>query len=100
MKRKPKIGRSLPVPDGRGGVKWLYHVKAGRGKVLDENGNVITLREWELKHIDKMMLELERRGTVKKVRDAHGNVVTKLGKDGKPQILWERTALTAGHQLH
>jgi hypothetical protein len=50
--------------------------------------------------IEEMMRECERQGIIERVRDARGNVVTKLGKDGKPQILWKRTALPAGHQLH
>ena len=49
----------------------------------------------EIKELER---RLEARGIIEKVRNEHGNVVTKPGKDGKPQIVWMRTA--KGHPLH
>jgi hypothetical protein len=37
------------------------------------------------------LLNLERKGLIKKKRDALGNVETRPGKDGKPQVVWVAT---------
>ena len=52
-----------------------------------------------LAQTEEVLRHAERLGLMEKVRDQHGNVVTKPGKDGKPQIMWRRTA--KGHDaLH
>ena len=41
--------------------------------------------------IKQTLLSLERKGFIKKKRDALGNVMTRPGKDGKPQVVWVAT---------
>jgi hypothetical protein len=48
----------------------------------------------ENEEYEAALLEAERRGLVEKVRDQHGNVVTRPGPDGRPLIVFRRTALS------
>jgi hypothetical protein len=44
--------------------------------------------------IAAMLRDLEREGSIEKVRDASGNVVTRPSKyDGMPQVVWQSTGL-------
>ena len=55
------------------------------------NGHeIITVEEamW-----NKALLHMERMGLFEKVRDKDGHVVMKRGKNGKLQVLWQRTDL-------
>jgi DNA-binding PadR family transcriptional regulator len=44
--------------------------------------------------IEQALRNLERKGFIEKKRDALGNVVTRPGKDGKPQVVWVATNVT------
>jgi hypothetical protein len=41
-----------------------------------------------LEQLRRELRDLELNGIIEKKRDALGNVVTRLGKDGKPQVVW------------
>jgi hypothetical protein len=43
------------------------------------------------RQVSQALLNLERKGFIKKKRDALGNVETSPGKDGKPQVVWVAT---------
>ncbi|MGA7023223.1 MAG: hypothetical protein WB036_10595 [Pseudolabrys sp.] len=49
--------------------------------------------EPKLEQIEEWLLEMEQLGLMERVRDARGNVVTKVGSDGKPKVVWRRTAV-------
>jgi hypothetical protein len=56
---------------------------------LEEIEEAITLEE-----IEQAILSLEREGRIEKKRDELGNVVTRLGEDGKRYVVWVATNLT------
>jgi hypothetical protein len=43
--------------------------------------------------IEVTLHELERKGFIEKQRDALGNVVTRPGEYGTPQVVWQATGL-------
>jgi hypothetical protein len=46
------------------------------------------------RQVKQALRSLERKGLIEKKRDAFGNVVTRPGKDGRPQVVWVATNVT------